>query len=214
MIYIFEHTQTLNEKFLEQTFSLLSVQRQEKIKKYNILSDKINGCIGFLLLKYALRNEFDIDDKPEFIFGEREKPFLKNYPDIFFSISHCKNAVVCAVSDKNIAVDIMDYRKPKPSVIKRVCSPDEQNLLMSSSNIDKDFTRLWVMKECYSKLDGHGLSLDFSKITDELEECKNIKYIQTEDYILGYTKIKNDKMIKLSSDILHNFSRYSATLSS
>lgn len=198
MIYIFENTQNLNENFVEQAFPLLSVQRQKKIEKYNILSDKINGCIGFLLLKYALKNEFDIDDKPEFIFGEREKPFLKDYPDIFFSISHCKNAVVCAVSNKNIAVDIMDYRKAKSSVIRRVCSSDEQNLLSVSNNIDKAFTRLWVMKECYSKLDGRGLSLDFSKITNKLNECKNIKYIETDDYILGYTEINSNKIIKLN----------------
>ncbi len=53
------------------------------------------------------------------------------------------------------------------------------------------------MKECYAKFDGRGLSLDFSKITDDLDVCKNINYIQTQSYILSYTKINNNKVIEV-----------------
>lgn len=200
MIYIFENTLNLDENFLERVFPLLSVQRQKKVERYKMLSDKINGCLGFLLLRYALKNEFGIYETPEFIFGEYEKPFLKNYKNIFFNISHCKNAVVCAVSNKNIAVDIMDFRKVNDLVINRVCSSQEQKFIYESADSDMAFIRLWVMKECFAKLDGRGLSLDFSKITEELEECKNIKYIETKGYILGYTKIDNDRIISLNGE--------------
>ncbi|MDD6490187.1 MAG: 4'-phosphopantetheinyl transferase superfamily protein [Clostridia bacterium] len=198
MIYIFENTKDLNENFIEQAFPLLSRERQKKISYYKILSDKIDGCVGFLLLRYALKNEYNITAIPEFTFGEYGKPFLKNY-NIHFNISHCKNAVVCAVSDKNVAVDIMDYRKIHNGVIKRVCSDIEKTILNTSQNKDKDFIKLWVMKECYSKLVGKGLSMDFSKITADLPECKNFKYIETDSYILACSEISDNKIIKLNT---------------
>ena len=200
MIYIFENTNDLSENFLEQAFPLLSRERQQKISGYKILSDKIDGCVGFLLLRYALKNEYNITEIPEFIFGEYGKPFLKNHNNIHFNISHCKNAVVCAVSDRNIAVDIMDYRKIHNGVIKRVCSDNEKAMLntIQDKYKDKYFIKLWTMKECYSKLVGKGLSMDFSKITADLPECKNFKYIETDSYILACSEINNDTIIKLS----------------
>lgn len=199
MIYIFENTKDLNENFIEQAFPLLSKERQQKISGYKILSDRIDGCVGFLLLRYALKNEYNITEIPEFIFGEYGKPFLKNHGNVHFNISHCKKAVVCAVSDKNIAVDIMDYRKIHNSVIKRVCSENEKTILNTSQDKNKDFIKLWTMKECYSKLVGKGLSMDFSKITADLPECKNFKYIETDSYILACSEISDNKIIKLST---------------
>ncbi|MGN0469614.1 MAG: 4'-phosphopantetheinyl transferase family protein [Acutalibacteraceae bacterium] len=199
MIYIFENTKDLNENFIEQAFPLLSCERQQKINGYKILSDRIDGCVGFLLLRYALKNEYNITDIPEFTFGEYGKPFLKNHGNVHFNISHCKNAVVCAVSDKNIAVDIMDYRKIHNSVIKRVCSDNEKTMLNTSRDKDKDFIKLWAMKECYSKLIGKGLSMDFSKITADLPECQNFKYIKTDSYILACSEISDNKIIKLNT---------------
>lgn len=199
MIYIFENTKDLNENFVEQAFPLLSRERQKKISGYKILSAKIDGCVGFLLLRYALKNEYNITEIPEFIFGKYGKPFLKNHANVHFNISHCKNAVVCAVSDKNVAVDIMDYRKIHNSVIKRVCSDNEKTMLNTDRDKDKYFIKLWAMKECYSKLVGKGLSMDFSKITADLSECKNFNYIETDSYILACSEINNDTIIKLDS---------------
>ena len=196
MIYIFENTKDFDENFIEQAFPLLSSERQKKINSYKILSNKIDGCVAFLLLRYALKNEYNISETPEFIFNEYGKPFLKNHNDIYFNISHCKNAVVCAVSDKNVAIDIMDYRKIHNGVIKRVCSDNEKTMLSISQNKDKDFIKLWTMKECYSKLIGKGLSMDFSKITSDIPECKKFIYIQSENYILACSEISNDKIIK------------------
>lgn len=204
MIYIFENTEILDETFVEKSIPFLSTQRLNKVLNYKVISDKINSCIAFLLLRYALKNEFGIDEIPEFFFNEYEKPFLKNHSNIFFSISHCKNAVVCAVSDKNIAVDIMDFRKARPLTIKRVCSQKEQIFLNQNKNTNKDFTKLWVMKECYSKLKGKGLSMDFSKITVKLDECKNIKYIETENWLLGYSKIDNEQILRLDIKKIFN----------
>ncbi len=204
MIYIFENIQKLDKGFVEQTFLELSIQRKKKIEGYKILSDKINSCIAFLLLRYALKNEYNIDEKPEFVFGKYGKPFLKDYPNIFFSISHCKTAVACAVSNHNIALDIMDFRKVKQSVIKRVCSADEQIVLSKSNSIDKDFTRLWVMKECYAKLDGRGLSLDFKKLTSELTECGKIRFIETKQYILGYIFDSEPDIIRCKDNFMFN----------
>lgn len=202
MLYIFENTDKLDKGLVKCALPLLSVQRRNKIDKYKSDIDKINGCIAFLMLKYALKKEFNIDEKPEFIFGQCGKPFLKDYPDIFFSISHCKNAVACSVSTENTAVDIMDYRKIRQTVILKVCSENEQKMLLESNDISKDFTRLWTMKECYSKLDGSGLALDFRKITAELPICQKFKYIEALKYTLTYLNCESNQCIYLDKSLI------------
>ena len=94
----------------------------------------------------------------EIIYNEYGKPYLKSNK-IYFSLSDSKEYTVCAISDKEIGVDIekITYKK---RVINKVCNSEE----IKKINTPEDFTKIWVKKESYSKLIGIGLSFDFKKI--------------------------------------------------
>ncbi len=186
MLYILEHTDQLNEDFLSRAMPLLTAQRTEQINRYRSFSDKINGSAAFLLLCTALREEFGILTPPCFRYRERGKPYLDDREDIFFNLSHCKNAAACIVSESNTAVDIMDIRNIKNNIVHRVCSDSELEKLNCSEHFDRDFIRLWTKKECYSKLDGRGLALDFRTLTDDLPEIKKVQQYETQNYIVSY----------------------------
>ena len=76
------------------------------------------------------------------------KPFLSD-SNVFISLTHSKEYVGCAVSDKPVGIDVEQIKDVKDSVIERVCSKDEINYLAKSGK-DEFFT-LWTLKEAYIK---------------------------------------------------------------
>ena len=202
MIYIAEHTDRLDGSFLEKSQELLSWQRREYIGQYALESDRINGTVAYLLLRYALAKEYGIKEKPIFEYRERGKPYCKGYENIYFNMSHCKNAVVCILSDKNTAADIMDIRKIRSGIIRCSCTEEEKQFLLSSTQPDRDFIKIWTRKECYSKFDGRGLLLDFSEINENMPEMKCIHTLDCGEYILSYYSEKPVKRIAVKAEEL------------
>ena len=202
MIYISKNTDLLGEGFLEQAENFISLQRAEKLKGYSVLSDRVNGTVVYLLLRYGLEMEYGIKEKPVFEFGEREKPFLKDRSGIFFNLSHCRNAAACIISDNDTAIDIMEIRKVRESTIRRTCTEKEKISVLSSCEPEREFIRLWTRKECYSKFDGRGLLLDFSEINENMPEMKCIHTLDCGEYILSYYSEKPVKRIAVKAEEL------------
>ncbi len=165
-------------------------------------NDRINSCAVYLLLRYALFREYGIEEAPVFVIGEHEKPFLRDHPDIYFNLSHCKTAVCCILSDNNTAIDINDIRSVNGAVIRRVCSEKEQNEISLSDRPELCFMEYWTRKECYSKLTGIGMTMDFRKITADIPEYKNIRTITADDYVMSYYSHKGVEIIKADENII------------
>ena len=127
------------------------------------MDDRKRSVIAFVLLKIALRDEYDIIDIPEFVYNDFGKPSIPNLP-IHFSLSHCKDAVACAVYNNNIGIDIESVVPYNPDIAHRVCTENELEKLQQSEHKDIDFIKLWTMKEAVSKYEGKGVSLPFSQI--------------------------------------------------
>ena len=112
----------------------------------------------------------------EIIYNEYGKPYLKSNK-IYFSLSDSKEYTVCAISDKEIGVDI-EHITYKDRVIKKVCTEEE----IKHIKTPEDFTIMWVKKESYSKLIGLGLSYDFKKIDTNKNKFDIFK---KEDYYIA-----------------------------
>ena len=163
MVYIFDRLDQYTDEVYEKHFSSLPVWRREKALQYKKLDDRKRSVLAFVLLQRALREEYGITEIPEFVYNEFGKPSLPNLP-IYFSLSHCKDAVACAVSDHNIGIDVESIVPYTPDVARRVCTVAEFEILEQSENKDVDFTKLWTIKEAISKYEGMGLSLPFAEI--------------------------------------------------
>ena len=185
MLYYFDN-QNIDEGFVECAEPLLSEQRKQSLNSLKALTDRINCCSTYLMLRYALAHEYGIHGLPLFSYIENQKPVLPDYPHIHFSFSHCKSGAACIVDNQNTAVDIMEIRPKNTSVWRRVCSEREYLELSSSSEPDRDFIRLWTLKECCSKLNGLGLRQDFRTLTCDLPEMRKMNTIEEEAFILTY----------------------------
>ena len=200
MVYVLEDSDRITEGFEEEQARFLSGQRREAIGKYRSARDRINGCAVYMLLRYALIKEYGYMHAPEFSYGEHGKPFLADRADIFFNMSHCRNAVCCIVSDKETAIDITDIREVNPSVIRRVCSENERQRITESAEPQRTFLKMWTRKECLSKLSGRGMSQGFRELTDELPEAAGLHTIVCREYIYTYYSPVEEKTLVMPDE--------------
>ena len=163
MLYIYRALNKYTDEQFLIHFSSLPQWRREKALRYRKLDDRKRSVLAFVLLERALREEYGITEVPEFVYNEFGKPSLSNLP-IHFSLSHCRDAVACAVSDHNIGIDVENVVSYNPDVAWRVCTVAEFEMLEQSANKDVDFIKLWTVKEAISKYEGMGLSLPFAEI--------------------------------------------------
>ena len=164
MVYIFDRLDQYTDEVYEKHLSSLPTCRREKALQYKKLDDRKRSVLAFVLLQHALCEEYGITEVPEFVYNEFGKPSLPNLP-IHFSLSHCKDAVACAVSDYNIGIDVESIVPYNPDVARKACTADELKMLEQSSNKDVEFIKLWTVKEAISKYEGMGLSMPFAEVT-------------------------------------------------
>ena len=184
MLYILENTDKLGADFLDEALHLLSLQRIRKIDRLRNLSDRISGAAVYLMLRYALKKEYGINDIVVFDFGQHCKPFLSGQSGIHFNLSHCCNSCSCIVSDSETATDISDIRHISLRTAKYFCSSDELDHASVLEDPTDELVRLWTRKECLSKLDGSGLYTDIKTLTKD--KMGNICTLRTNNYYCSY----------------------------
>ena len=152
----------------------VSELRRKKADSYRFEDDKKRCIISELLLRKAL-NSFGLNPKEiTYRFNEHEKPFLKDYSDIFFSISHSKDYVLCIACDTEVGIDIEYVEDINLNIAKRFFTEFEYKAIVSLENHSKrleKFYDCWTKKEAYIKWTGIGLScsLDSFNVYDKLD---------------------------------------------
>ena len=162
MLYINDH---IDELDLEQVAAELSDQRREQMMRYKQELGRRLCAAAYLLLREGLRREYGIEEPPVFEYGEHGKPSIVGHPEIHFSLSHCREAVACVVSDRPVGIDVESVvRRYKEGLVAYTMNEQERQLIAAAPQPDVAFTRLWTMKEARLKLTGEG-------ITDDLKQA-------------------------------------------
>jgi 4'-phosphopantetheinyl transferase len=179
-------------KDLEADIALLPSWRREQALKYRLFNGKRDCTLSYLLLCQALKEEYGITDKPTFVISEHGKPSLLEFPEIHFNLSHCNNAIACAISSSPIGIDVETLeRKISGSLIKHTMNEEEQEEIRKDP--DK-FFRFWTQKEALVKLHGTGLQDNLHNLLSK-ENIKNIdlhtEIHKAEAYALSIATLKH-----------------------
>ncbi len=161
MIYIDDH---IEEFDLESALKQVSPQRREKALLYRHEAGRRQSLAVYLLLKKALEQEYGITEDLEFGYQEHGKPYLLHYPDIHFSLSHCKVAVACAVSDRPVGIDIEHLRPFNKELATYVLNEDQLEQVLQSTDPAVEFLKFWTQKESFLKLTGEGIHNDLKTL--------------------------------------------------
>lgn len=159
-VYVFDDTDKLKNHFPARCESYLSEQRREKVNALRFAEDKKLSAAAYMLLRAALKERRGIDEPVVFSFRENGKPFLRDYPNIFFNLSHCREAAACALSCCEIGVDVQGVAPVTDSLAKRVLTGEEYALFKCSPNPELLFCEYWTAKESYLKQTGQGLNMN------------------------------------------------------
>ena len=164
ILCINDHIADLSEEQTEQFINSLPEWRREQALRYKHLQGRRECAVGYIELLRGLRECFNIIDSPTFTYNEHGKPFLKEHPDLHFSISHCKEAAGCFIADRPCGLDIEYIRKAKPDLVRLTMSPEEAESIFDAEYPDIAFTRLWTQKEAVLKLLGTGIIDDLHSV--------------------------------------------------
>ena len=94
---------------------------------------------------------------PEIALEERGKPYFTDSP-WYFSISHSKKHVFCALSQRNIGIDAEEAdRQVSLKLAEKILSPKEKAQFDAASDPRLTLLTFWVLKEARAKLTGIGL---------------------------------------------------------
>lgn len=180
MLYeIFDHMHLCTDEAVSEMLSLVSDQRRQQALGYNHTFGRFCCLKSYLMLTELLSAVYPELDraKPEFGYNADGKPFLICRPDIHFSISHTKNAILVAISDAPIGVDIETFRSPSESLIERTMNHAEQKAIAAigrtitnttdgnaTAKRNPIFSAIWTRKEAVLKLRGTGIQGDLKNL--------------------------------------------------
>ena len=163
MVYIDEH---IDDFDLQAALAEISDQRREQALRFKFERGQRTCVLAYLLLKMGLREEYGLTENPLFEYGPHGKPFIVDHPEIHFSLSHCREAVACAVSDHPVGIDVESVRRYKEDVVRYAMNDEEKQLIAAAERPDVAFIRLWTMKEARLKLTGEGITNDLKTALD------------------------------------------------
>lgn len=151
---------------LQAALKEISEQRREQALKFKHEQGQRLCVLAYLLLKQALREGYGITENPVFDYNEHGKPSIVGHPEIYFNLSHCKEAAICVVSDQPVGVDVEGIREYKESLVNYTMNDNEIAQIKTAENPAAAFIRLWTMKEATTKLIGTGISNDMKTVID------------------------------------------------
>ena len=182
-LYLFDQYDELTDAFLERALQVLPEARRDRAMRYRKKVDLWNCVLAYLMLQYALRKfngivPFKIALEPN------GKPYLPDYPNVHFNISHCKRGCVVAVADYPVGVDIQEIRPFSWDVARRVCCEDELAFLLNCKDKDRAFIRIWVKKESWVKKSGVGIGSHLKNLNSQHGDLGRV-VIDNANYIVA-----------------------------
>jgi 4'-phosphopantetheinyl transferase len=140
----------------KKLFQSLTFERQIRIQRMRSLAHRKQSLGAGLLLQSVLQ-KYGLSQE-QIRISSSGKPMCEG---LHFNLSHSGSLVICAVGDTPVGCDVEQLREaPRTLASRFVCEREKEYLNGCNSDIyDKEFYRLWTMKESYMKYTGEGIKL-------------------------------------------------------
>lgn len=86
---------SVTQEVFHQFFSYMPRERKEKVLRYRNRVDQNNCVMSYMLFLYGIYQTFGIAN-PDIAIANRGKPYLIDYPNAHFNITHCSRGCVYA----------------------------------------------------------------------------------------------------------------------
>ena len=168
---IFAEISSVSDFRINDLLELVSSERRERIRKLRSDIDRKLSLYTELMVRYFAIKKLNISNK-DIIFKKNRygKPYLRNFPKFHFNLSHTRNAIAVAFSDKEIGIDIERIKFADFRIADRFFTIQEREYMNKSADKDYAFYKIWTRKEAYVKWKGIGFAMppnSFDVISDD-----------------------------------------------
>lgn len=159
-------------------FEMVSNERKDRIRKFYFEKDKVHSIFAEVILRYALWEKYGLKDDIIIQKANYGKPYLANYKNIHFNLSHSGDWVLCGVGDNPIGIDVEQIDDKNLFIAEKVYTKEERDYLFAQNENDRIrlFYSIWTLKESYIKNVGRGLSIPLKSFMLKFEG-ENIKIL-------------------------------------
>ena len=205
-----------SNKYINDYLTYLTSQELEHGRKYRFEISKNRFYLGRIATKLLIKKYSDRPvEKIIILKDENNKPFLKsftNHNSLHFNLSHAEDAIIIAVSNNEVGVDIEQNRQFKYEILMNdVFTKKEISFIKKNHNPNQAFFLLWTRKEAFLKATGIGLTenltgfevLDGENIVDiniikQGETFDIISFFPSADYVASFCKKRQGEAPKIS----------------
>ena len=165
IITLFDY-EKLSDTDIMIIYSHMPSERQKKFDRYRFEKEKRLCAVAYVILLYGIYMSCGtMSDVLRFEYNEYGKPYLSNYSNLKFNLSHCSTGVACVVSDSETGIDIQNADEYDKSLLDFVCSKEERQIIENHPSPDNMFTRIWTCKESYLKQIGCGINSNLAQLS-------------------------------------------------
>ena len=186
-VYFWEVDESQYSVLFDRLLSIVSVEKRERVLKLRFPIDQLLTLCAEVLIRFLVCSQYGIkNDTVIFTTNEYGKPSIQGYLDFYFNISHTRSALVVAVSDSEIGIDIERVSPADTRISDRYFSPAEKDFILQSADKNKAFYQIWTKKEAYIKHIGRGLSIPLTSFNVLDDEIANItQSVERSGYIIS-----------------------------
>lgn len=169
VIYLMPTAPLEDDAFFWKLYHRLSQDRQKKIDRFIFPKDKQLSLAAGLAFQAGLADYGLREQQLTIADDQNGKPYLPEYPEIFFNIAHSEQLAICAFSNREIGTDVERMAPVDLELARRFFDNSEYRDIIAADCPEEAFYDYWVLKESYMKATGLGfkLALDAFRIARE-----------------------------------------------
>ncbi len=172
---------------LRESLDRLPSWRRTEAEAYRQPIARLQSATAYRLLCQLLSEATGREKtSPLFAYTSEGKPYLSEYPNLHFNISHCRKAVMCMLGNEPVGCDVEEIPMETDQDVMPLCfSQEERERIEGAESPTVEFTRLWTQKEALAKLYGTGLTDDIPHML-ATPEAKDAEFHTTVCLERGY----------------------------
>lgn len=156
---------------------------------------RIQHLAAWDLLGAALLRDFGLRHTVILRKGVEKPTILRDFPH--FNVSHCKGLAVCVVGCVPVGIDAEPPRAVRESMIARICTAGEAAWIDGQDDKMYAFSRIWTLKEAYTKFTGEGIRHPFGDLDFSLEGGIRFQHPEAEKLLFFQLLRENSHVISL-----------------
>lgn len=164
-VHVFKANLIINAAQENTFWATLSAEEKARANRFRFPVHRAYFIAGRGILRRLLGQYLNVLPQDlQFEYGPQGKPFLNNFPDFKFNISHSKHHILLAFSKKNtigVDVEVIDSTIEFEIIAPRFFSKNEATTLLNLPYEQQPtvFYNCWTRKEAFIKAKGGGLSI-------------------------------------------------------